>query len=164
MKLYTDYDFYSTVYLGTVKEDVFARLVTRASSFIDYYTQNRAQTFLPAQKSGVEGEEDKSDIPQELSAIKMCCCALVDQYAVIEYAQSTAIEVSSGLSEPSVKSESVGGYSRTLTTPAETVNAAMGVTQNNNALLARTCITYLGNTGLLSRGGGRGKSCTLPTL
>lgn len=165
MAVYADYDFYSTVYFGAVKEDVFARLATRASSFIDYYTQHRAQAFLLSSKDegDVETQVGLSTIP-ELAALKMCCCALVDKYAVIEAAQTTAIERSSGMSEPSVKSESVGGYSRTLATSTETVNAALGIVQNGDALLAQTCRAYLGHTGLLSRGGGRCKACMPPTL
>ena len=58
---YADYDYYSGTYLGTVSEGDFPRLAVRASSFLDYYTQNRAK--------------DNAD----LDAVKMCCCALVDK-------------------------------------------------------------------------------------
>lgn len=43
---YADYDYYSGTYLGTVSEEDFPRLAVRASSFLDYYTQNRAKITL----------------------------------------------------------------------------------------------------------------------
>ena len=52
---YADYDYYSGTYLGTVSEEDFPRLAVRASSFLDYYTQNRAK--------------DNAD----MDAVKMCC-------------------------------------------------------------------------------------------
>ena len=69
---YADYDYYSGPYLGTVSEEDFPRLAVRASSFLDYYTQNRAK--------------DNAD----MDAVKMCCCALVDKYQLIEAAQQLA--------------------------------------------------------------------------
>ncbi len=66
---YADFEYYSGTYMGAVSEDVFPRLVVRASSFLDYYTQNRAK--------------DNAD----MDAVKMCCCALVDKYQLIEAAQ-----------------------------------------------------------------------------
>ena len=66
---YADYTYYSGTYMGAVSENDFPRLVVRASSFLDYYTQNRAK--------------DNA----ELDAVKMCCCALVDKYQLIEAAQ-----------------------------------------------------------------------------
>lgn len=63
--IYADYEYYCDIYKGTVDADSFCRLATRASSFLDYYTQNRAKDFA------------------ELDAVKMCCCALVDQYMLM---------------------------------------------------------------------------------
>ena len=71
---YADFEYYSGTYMGAVSENDFPRLVVRASSFLDYYTRNRAQ--------------DNAD----LDAVKMCCCALVDKYAVIEAAQALAMK------------------------------------------------------------------------
>lgn len=93
----------------------------------------------------------------------MCCCALIDKYAVIEAAQALAaakmVEAANG---DNVKSETVGGYSRTLATGGESALAAINVTDGAKKLLAATCNEYLNHTGLLYRGGGCG--CTLPTL
>ena len=70
---YADYTYYSGVYMGTVSSGDFPRLAVRASSFLDYFTQNRAKDNV------------------DLDAVKMCCCALVDKYAVIEAAQALAM-------------------------------------------------------------------------
>lgn len=144
---YADYTYYSGVYMGTVSSGDFPRLAVRASSFLDYFTQNRAK--------------DNA----ELDEVKMCCCALVDKYAVIEAAQELAIKnlVSAVANGAEVKSETVGGYSRTLATGGESAVSAMNATDGARKLLAETCMEYLANTGLLYRGRGCG-SCTLPTL
>ena len=140
-----DSDYSSGTYMGTVSEEDFPRLAVRASSFLDYYTQNRAK--------------DNAD----MDAVKMCCCALIDKYAVIEAAQALAaakmVEAANG---DNVKSETVGGYSRTLATGGESALAAINATNGAKKLLAATCNEYLAHTGLLYRGGGCG--CTLPTL
>ena len=142
---YVDYTYYHGTYMGTVSEVDFPRLAVRASSFLDYYTKNRAK--------------DNAD----MDAVKMCCCALIDKYAVIEAAQALAaakmVEAANG---DNVKSETVGGYSRTLATGGESALAAINVTDGAKKLLAATCNEYLAHTGLLYRGGGCG--CTLPTL
>ena len=70
--IYADFEYYCGTYMGTVDADSFCRLATRASSFLDYYTQNRVKDFA------------------ELDAVKMCCCALVDQYMLIDTAQELA--------------------------------------------------------------------------
>ena len=131
---YADYTYYSGVYMGTVSSGDFPRLAVRASSFLDYFTQDRAKDNV------------------DLDAVKMCCCALVDKYAVIEAAN-----------DAEVKSETVGGYSRTLATGGESAVSALNATDGARKLLAETCMEYLAHTGLLYRGRGCG-SCTLPTL
>ena len=40
---YADYGYYFGTYMGAVSEKDFPRLVVRASSFLDYYTQNQAK-------------------------------------------------------------------------------------------------------------------------
>lgn len=143
---YVDYIYYSGVYMGAVSDNDFPRLVVRASSFLDYYTRNRAK--------------DNAD----LDAVKMCCCALVDKYAVIDAAQALAAKnlANAAAADEEIKSETVGGYSRTLATGGESAVSALSATENAKQLLAATCNEYLAHTGLLYRGGGCG--CTLPTL
>ena len=142
---YADYAYYSGTYMGTVSEKDFPRLAVRASSFLDYYTQNRAKDHA------------------ELDAVKMCCCALVDKYAVIDAAQALATKrlTDASAADAEIKSETVGGYSRTLATGGESAVSALSATDGARKLLADTCNEYLAYTGLLYRGGCR---CTLPTL
>lgn len=143
---YADFEYYSGTYMGAVSEEDFPRLAVRASSFLDYYTRNKAA--------------DNAT----LDAVKMCCCALVDKYAVIEAAQALAQKnlANAAVGDAEVKSETVGGYSRTLATGGESALSALNATDGAKKLLAETCREYLAHTGLLYRGGGC--RCTLPTL
>lgn len=143
---YADYTYYSGTYMGAVSENDFSRLVVRASSFLDYYTRNMAQTHA------------------DLDAVKMCCCALVDKYAVIEAAQALAVKnlANAAANDAEVKSETVGSCSRTFATGGESALSALSATDGAKKLLAETCMEYLAHTGLLYRGGGC--RCTLPTL
>lgn len=141
--VYADYTYYSGTYMGAVSEGDFPRLAVRASSYIDYYTRNKAA--------------DNAD----LDAVKMCCCALVDKYAIIEAAQALAQNtLANAAGDAEIKSETVGGYSRTLATGGESALSALNATDGAKKLLAATCNEYLAHTGLLYRGG---CSCTHPT-
>lgn len=143
--VYADYTYYSGTYMGSVSEEDFPRLAVRASSFLGYYTRNKAA--------------DSAD----LDAVKMCCCALVDKYAVIEAAQDLAQKnlAAAAAGDAEIKSETVGGYSRTLATGGESALSALNATDGAKKLLAATCDEYLAHTGLLYRGG---CPCTHPTL
>lgn len=143
---YADYTYYAGIYMGSVSEEDFPRLAVRASSFLDYFTQNRAKENV------------------DLDEVKMCCCALVDKYAVIEAAQALAMKnlANAAANDAEVKSETVGSYSRTLATGGESATSALNTTDGAKKLLAETCMEYLAHTGLLYRGGGC--RCTLPTL
>lgn len=143
--VYADYTYYSGTYMGAVSEEDFPRLAVRASSFLDYYTHN------------------KTAYNAELDAIKMCCCALVDKYAVIEAAQTLAQKnlANAAAGDAEIKSETVGGYSRTLATGGEAALSALNATDGAKKLLAAVCNEYLAHTGLLYRGG---CPCTHPTL
>ena len=144
--VYADFAYYSGTYMGTVSEENFPRLAVRASSFLDYYTLNKAKNNA------------------DLDAVKMCCCALVDKYAVIEAAQALAMKnlANAAANDAEVKSETVGSYSRTMATGGESAMSALNATDGAKKLLAETCREYLAHTGLLYRGGGY--RCTLPTL
>ena len=141
---YADYTYYAGIYMGSVSEEDFLRLAVRASSFLDYYTQNRAK--------------DNA----ELDAVKMCCCALVDQYALLDTAQKAATKSLANAGDPETKSESVGSYSRTLTTGGEAAKSVLDAVSTSKQMLANLCNEYLAHTGLLYRGGDC--KCTLPTL
>mgnify|MGYP004633950591 FL=1 len=145
--IYADYEFYSCCYYGNVNEEDFQRLAVRASSFLDYYTQNRVKDYA------------------DLETVKMCCCALVDQYMLIDAAQELARKnVSAGLAsdEGELQSETVGGYSRTLRSGGDSSVAALKAASEAKNALASVAREYLAHTGLLYRG--RCLACTLPTL
>ena len=142
---YADYTYYSGTYMGAVSENDFPRLVVRASSFLDYYTQNRVKDYA------------------DLEAVKMCCCALVDQYMLIDTAQELARKnVSAGLAsdEGELQSETVGGYSRTLRSGGD--SSVLKAASEAKKALASVAREYLAHTGLLYRG--RCFACTPPTL
>lgn len=142
---YADYAYYRDTYMGTVSEEDFQRLAVRASSFLDYYTCNKAKDFVG------------------LEELQMACCALVDKYKVIEAANELAAKnLSASLSADGneLKSETVGGYSRTFASGGDSALSALNTLAGARKLLAETAAQYLVNTGLLYRGG---CPCTHPT-
>ena len=142
---YADYTYYSGTYMGTVSDEDFTRLAVRASSFLDYYTRNKAKEYVG------------------LEELHMACCALVDKYKVIEAANDLAAKnLAASLSADGneLKSETVGGYSRTFASGGDSALSALNTSAVARKLLAETAAQYLANTGLLYRGG---CSCTHPT-
>ncbi len=135
---YADYTYYHGTYMGTVSEEDFQRLAVRASSFLDYYTRNKAKEYVG------------------LEELQMACCALVDKYKVIEAANDLATKnLAASLSADGVelKSETVGGYSRTFSSGGDSALSALNTSAGARKLLAETAAQYLVNTGLLYRGG-----------
>jgi hypothetical protein len=141
---YADYAYYARIYVGSVSKEDFPRLAVRASSFLDYYTMGKAENHA------------------DLDAVKMCCCALIDQYALLDAAQKAATKSLANAGDPETKSESVGNYSRTLTTGGEAANSVLDAVSTSKQMLANLCNEYLAHTGLLYRGGDC--KCTLPIL
>ena len=116
----TDYTFYATEFYGNmIKEEDFNRLASKASADIMAYTRNKAT--------------------RENDAVQRACCALAEQYAIIDKAEQSAI---SG----EVASETVGAWSRTYRNGAETAAAA-------RSEITQIMRSYLAPTGLLYRGG-----------
>lgn len=136
--VYASYDFYRNEYLGqSIQAEDFPRLALRGSQYIDYLTQGRA---------GSRGE---------LEAVKMCCCALAEQYQSIDAAvqlarQSLAAGAADGAE---VQSETVGGWSRSYRSGGDSAQSAAQAAESGKAQLAETARQYLANTGLLYRGG-----------
>ena len=90
---YADFEYYTDTYKGsTILERDFPRLASRASSFLDYYTQGR------------------SKLNPDLDALKMACCAIAEQMVLFDAPSSGSA---------GVKSESVGSYSVTYQTAEE---------------------------------------------
>lgn len=145
--LYADYDFYTNVYMGReIKDADFMRLLRRASGYLEYYTQGRVKE-CPC-----------------MDSVKMACCALIEQYQLIEDAQtlanrgfSTALESSAG----EIQSETVGSHSVTRRSGGDTATSALAYVQQADAMLANATKRYLAHTGLLYRGRRR---CTHRTL
>lgn len=122
--MYADYEYYTGTYIGgALTEEEFARAATRASSFLDYFTRNKAKDYT--------GDE-----------LKMCCCALAEQYQIIENAQAQS------MSGGELQSQTVGSWSKSYRSGTETAVAA-------REALAGIATRYLAHTGLLYRGGGR---------
>lgn len=146
--IYADYDFYFYgPYHGTLSIEDFRRFVIRASSFLDYFTQGKA--------------EKNAD----LEAVKMACCALTDQYKLLEDAQALAQKnVNAALSDdgPELQSESVGSYSRTLRSGGDSSVSAMKAAAEARKAIPEIAREYLAHTGLLYRG--RCFDCTPLTL
>lgn len=127
--MYADYAFYTGSYYGTqIASTDWNRLATRASDFIDYITLGHAAAFVTAN-------------PNE-TAVKKCCCALAERYQIIETAREQVA------ANGDLQSESVGSYSRSFRSSAETA-------QTEDAEMKSLAHQYLLPTGLLYRGIGR---------
>lgn len=139
--LYADYDFYTNIYMGReIRNADFMRLLRRASSYLEYYTQGRVKE-CPC-----------------LDSVKMACCAVMEQYQLIDEAQalanrglSAALEASGG----EIQSETVGSYSVTRRSGGDTAASALSYVQQADAMLAGAAKRYLAHTGLLYRGSRR---------
>ncbi len=95
---YADFEYYANTYLGTAIEyNDFSRLSLRASAFLDYYTQGRAAKNA------------------KLDALKMCCCAIAEQYQYIDTAKALAQKsITSSLeNNGELQSQTVGSWSKT---------------------------------------------------
>lgn len=137
---YADYDYYKNTYLGnSIEEDDFLRLALRSSQYIDYITRGKA-----------EAQADKP-------AVKMACCAIAEQYQMIEAAKTLANKSLSAENNGSaeVQSESVGSWSRSYRSGGESAKAAAEASNAAQTQLYSTALQFLANAGLLYRGGGR---------
>lgn len=136
--VYADFDYYMTKYMGTaIEPEIFYSFALRASSFLDYYTQGRAA--------------ENAD----LSAVKMACCALAEQYQIIDKAMVLANKsLAAGAASDSgeVQSETVGSWSKSYRSGGDSAGAAAAVAANAQASLAAVARQYLSGTGLLYRG------------
>lgn len=146
--MYACFDYYYDVYGGrAVEAEDFCRLSVRASSFIDYCTMGRAK--------------NRADMDE----VKMCCCALVEQYNLIDAAQALAqksTKTANASDSGEVQSESVGGWSRTYRSGGDSASAALKTAQSAKDALLSTVVEYLSNTGLL-RARGYGACPCFPT-
>ena len=143
--MYATYDFYVGTFLGAViNEADFSRLSSRASDFIDYFTEGKAAKV---------SEDDTATI----LALAKACCALAEQMQVDESTRAIAMKAQAAalLSNANeVKSESVGSWSRSYVTAGEyTSQSEKAYMQAQRLAYASILTVYLAKTGLLYRGG-----------
>lgn len=137
--VYADYDFYKNDYFGRAVSVLdFPRLALRASQYIDYITQGRA--------------EKKADI----EAVRMCCCEMAERYQTIDAAQELAQKslAAANENETEVQSETVGSWSRSYRSGGESAHSAAQAEEAGKAALYAIAQRHLARTGLLYRGGG----------
>jgi hypothetical protein len=147
---YTDYEFYTTSFFGSVvPETDFPRLAERASDFIDMITFNRLVDGLP--------ENERSQ-----KRIKKVVCSLAELMYQIELAEKNATNAavsgtstvigSGGSTTGVVISVSSGSESISYATPQQigasakewsAVYAAAGDVQKTNDLLLKTALPLL---------------------
>ena len=135
--IYADYDYYANEYFGqTIQDADFPRLALHASQYI---TQGRAKRNA------------------NLGAVKMCCCALAEQYLTIETAQALAQKsLAAGVGDGAeVQTESVGSWSKSYRSGGDSAQAAAQAAEAARAELPIIACKHLSLTGLLYRGGRR---------
>ncbi len=128
MTQYTNYDFYIDIYKGDMPEDDFDRIVIRASYEVQKNIFNR----------------DFSDYENE---VQMATCYVADILLKIENLEN---KKESTLSNQTLKSESVGDYSRTFDSfSVSDIDVAIS---NQEERIKEELRKYLLHTGLLYRG------------
>lgn len=134
--IYADWSYYVNNYFGDLIEaNEYNRLATRASAYLDYYTMGKA----------VHAAETDS--------VKMACCAVAEQYKLVDKAQSNAVAgLESGVTGE-LKSETVGSWSQTYQSGGDVAKTALSAMRDAKAQLAGAAAQYLSGTGLLYRGG-----------
>lgn len=128
MKQYTDYDFYKDTYKGNIPENDFDRLAIRASYEVQKNIFNR----------DITGYEDE---------VQLATCSVADILYKIEQLESKKDTTISG---KTLKSESVGDYSRTFDTSS--INDIETEISNLKTKIIEEIRMYLLHTGLLYRG------------
>ncbi len=128
MKIYTDYDFYSNTYKGNMPEDDFNKLVIRASYEVQRNIFDR----------DITGYEDE---------VQLATCSITDILLKIEILENKKETI---FSKQTLKSESVGDYSRTFdTTSVSDIEVQIS---NQKEKIKEELKKYLLITGLLYRG------------
>ena len=137
--VYVSYDYYVGTYYGQTPESDFNRLSVRASSYLDYITLGKAVKNA------------------DLDAVKMACCALIDAYSGVEKAQEAASKSLDAMQGSELQSQTVGSWSRTYRSGADTASGALSTAAEIEKGLDLVASRYLLTTGLLYRG--RGCAC-----
>ena len=143
MMAYADYTYYTESFLGTaIAQADFPRLALRASDFLDYYTQGKAES----------ATDEKT-----VDALAKACCAVSEQMQADEQAKAVAAKAASAALAAAggeVKSETVGSWSQSYTTSADYAKTSRADSvRDMRQGYANIAQEYLVNTGLLYRGG-----------
>ena len=130
---YADYEFYTDVYLGdAIEEEDFAKLELRAEEKLDMMTFHRIKNM------------DESLMTEDLAiAIKKSVCAMA------EAVQGMKGEPSQIGSSAGISAENIDGYSVSYSS----TSASQKLTDYSDVLKG-VAMQYLGDSGLLYRGGG----------
>lgn len=128
MTNYTDYEFYIDIYKGNMPQNDFNKLVIRASYEVRKNIFNRPIT----------GYEDE---------VQMATCSVADILYKIEQIET---KKNTTISDKTLKSESVGDYSRTFDTSS--VSDIETEISNQKSKIKEEIRMYLLDTGLLYRG------------
>ncbi len=128
MTTYTNYNFYIDIYKGNMPQDDFERLVIKASYEVQKNIFNRPIT-------GFEEE------------VQMATCSITDILYKIEQLEN---KKNTTISDKTLKSESVGNYSRTFENSSVTdIDVQIS---NQKEKIKEELRNYLLTTGLLYRG------------
>lgn len=144
--IYADYDFYKNEFFGqTIEEADFPRLALRGSQYLDYITQGKAAK-VAAVGLGVGDTE---------TALKMACCALAEQYQIIDAAKALAARslTAGAAGDSEVQSETVGSWSKSYRSSGDSAQAAAQAAKAAEEELPIIAQKHLAHTGLLYRGG-----------
>ena len=128
MQTYTDYKFYTNTYKGNMPESDFNKLVIRASYEVRKNIFNRL----------IKGFEEE---------VQLATCSVADILLKIEQLEN---QKNATISDKTLKSESVGDYSRTFDTSS--VNDIEVEISNQKTKIIEEIRMYLLDTGLLYRG------------
>lgn len=131
--MYADYSDYIGEYGGTmIPEEHWQRAARAASSRMDAATFGRLEDGVPAEHA---------------AKVRACCCELAEQFWMLTNSL-TAQDDAAGKA-----SESIGAYSVTYRSTAETVGSLLyGESAGLEDLLRSIIGRHLGRTGLLYRG------------
>lgn len=141
--MYASFEFYTVEYYGSsISEADFPRLSSRASDFIDYYTQGKAEYARDA---------------KTITAVKKACCAVAEEMQIDENARAIAAKAQAAAiasSTGEVKSESVGSWSVSYATSEDYARkSGAGDRRDAKTRYIVAAREYLEHTGLLYRGG-----------
>jgi len=135
--IYADYSYYKDTYMGNaIAEEEYPRMATRAGQYLDYITMGLSKKNA------------------DLEAVKMCACALAENYQSIEAAEKLSLRsLQAGTADTAeVQSETVGSWSRSYRSGGDSAQGAAQAAREGRSLLLDTARMYLANTGLLYRG------------